>query len=82
MPLPPLGTKNWTIDDYIRYIDQYGDGVQKGNDECALPVEGYFRGTPTSIRWAQQIDPEYCPYCGNQIHNIESECPQCGYCAL
>jgi hypothetical protein len=24
MPLPPLGTRNWTVRDYIRYIDQHG----------------------------------------------------------
>jgi hypothetical protein len=24
MPVPPVGTKNWTIRDYIRFIDQHG----------------------------------------------------------
>lgn len=32
MPLPPLGTKNWTLRDYIRYIDQCGRWCPDGRD--------------------------------------------------
>ena len=82
MPLPPLGTKNWTVDDFIRYIDQYGRWCPDGQDKCELPEQGSLRDTTTSIGWGQQVDPEYCPYCGSEIFSLESTCSRCGYCAL
>ena len=32
MPFPPVGTKNWTVRDYIRYIDQHGRWCPDGQD--------------------------------------------------
>jgi membrane protease subunit (stomatin/prohibitin family) len=32
MPLRPIGTKNWTIRDYIRFIDQVGRWCPDGKD--------------------------------------------------
>jgi hypothetical protein len=32
IPLPPLRTKNWTVRDYIRYIDQHGRWCPDGQD--------------------------------------------------
>jgi len=36
MPLPPLGTRNWTVRDYIRYIDQHGRWCPYDRDQCEL----------------------------------------------
>jgi hypothetical protein len=36
MPLPPMGTKNWTTRDYIRFIDQHGRWCPEGKDACEL----------------------------------------------
>jgi hypothetical protein len=36
MPLRPLGTKNWTVREYIRYIDQHGRWCPDGRDQCEL----------------------------------------------
>ena len=39
MPLRPLGTKNWTIRDYIRFIDQVGRWCPKGKDKGIEPYQ-------------------------------------------
>lgn len=39
MPLPPLGTKNWTTRDFIRFIDQHGRWCPSGRDACELNDE-------------------------------------------
>jgi len=36
MPLPPKGTKNWLVRDYIRFIDQYGKWCPDDSDHCEL----------------------------------------------
>ena len=36
MLLPPVGTKNWTVRDYIRFIDQYGKWCPEESDHCEL----------------------------------------------
>ena len=36
MPLPPLGTRNWTVRDYIRYIDQHGRWCPDDRAQCEL----------------------------------------------
>ena len=39
MPLRPLGTKNWTIRDYIRFIDQVGRWCPEGKDKGIEPYQ-------------------------------------------
>ena len=36
MPMPPKGTKNWLVRDYIRFIDQYGKWCPEDSDHCEL----------------------------------------------
>ena len=37
VPLRPLGTKNWTIRDHIRFIDQVGRWCPKDKDNGITP---------------------------------------------
>jgi len=39
MPLRPLGTKNWTIRDYIRFFDQVGRWCPDGKDKGIEPYQ-------------------------------------------
>ena len=39
MPLRPLGTKNWTIRDYIRFIDQVGRWCPKDKHKGIEPYQ-------------------------------------------
>jgi hypothetical protein len=54
MPLPPLGTKNWTVTDFIRYIDQSGRWCPEGNDSCELYDESTINNSQTTTNrlWA------------------------------
>ena len=49
MPLPPLGTKNWIVRDYIRYIDQHGRWCPDGRDQCELPDESTLDNLHTIV---------------------------------
>jgi hypothetical protein len=49
MPLPPLGTKNWTTRDYIRFIDQHGRWCPRGRDTCELYDENKPNNSPMSF---------------------------------
>lgn len=70
MPLPPMGTKNWLVRDYIRYIDQRGRWCPDGRDRCELPDEGTLGNLQTSSSQLQAVEPEHCPYCGYIIAGI------------
>ena len=39
MPVRPLGTKNWTIRDYIRFIDQMGRWCPEDKDKGIEPYQ-------------------------------------------
>ena len=39
MPLRPLGTKNWTTRDYIRFIDQLGRWCPEDTDKGIEPYQ-------------------------------------------
>ena len=82
MPLPPLGTKNWLVRDYIRYIDQHGRWCPDGRDQCELPDESTLSNLHTSLSQLQAVETEYCPYCGNILVGSDSKCSRCGYCVL
>jgi hypothetical protein len=82
MPLPPLGTRNWTVRDYIRYIDQHGRWCPDGGDRCELPDESTLGQLHTSLKQPQSVESEDCPYCGNIIVGSGSKCSRCGYCVL
>lgn len=49
MPLPPLGTKNWTVPDFIRYIDQAGRWCPEGKDSCELYEEKVIENLQTPV---------------------------------
>jgi hypothetical protein len=51
MPLPPLGTKNWTVRDFVRYIDQHGRWCPDGRDHCDLYRESPLGNLPSSLNW-------------------------------
>ena len=82
MPLPPLGTKNWTMRDYIRYIDQRGRWCPDGSNQCELPDASTFDKLRTPLAQLQLVETEHCPYCGNIIVGTDSKCSRCGYCVL
>jgi len=82
MPLPPLGTRNWTVRDYIRYIDQHGRWCPDGRAQCELPDESTLSDLHTSLDQLQAVEPEQCPYCGNFLVGSDSQCSRCGYCVL
>jgi len=82
MPLPPLGTKNWLVRDYIRYIDQHGRWCPDGRDQCELPNTSTLDNLQPSLSQLQSVETEPCPYCGNIIVGSDSKCPRCGYCVL
>jgi hypothetical protein len=82
MPLPPLGTRNWLVRDYIRYIDQHGRWCPDGRDQCELPDESSLSDLHTSLNQFQAVESEQCPYCGNILSGSDSKCPRCGYCVL
>lgn len=47
MPVPPIGTNNWTIRDYIRFIDQHGRWCPGGDTKaCELNPMGNFNVHP------------------------------------
>jgi hypothetical protein len=80
MPLPPLGTENWTVRDYIRYIDQHGRWCPDGRDQCELYDERTLDKLHTPLIQLQTVVSEYCPYCGNILTASDSKCSRCGYC--
>jgi hypothetical protein len=82
MPLPPLGTKNWLVRDYIRYIDQHGRWCPDGRDQCELPDTSTIDNLQPSLSQLQSVEAEPCPYCGNIIVGSDSKCPRCGFCVL
>ena len=82
MPLPPFGTKNWLVRDYIRYIDQHGRWCLDGRDQCELYDEGTLDNLYTPLTKLQAVEPEYCTYCGNILIGSDSKCSRCGYCVF
>jgi hypothetical protein len=82
MPLPPLGTKNWTVRDYIRYIDQRGRWCPDGSNQCELPDASTHDKLHTPLKQLQSVENEHCPYCGNIFAGSDSKCSRCGYCVL
>jgi hypothetical protein len=82
MPLPPLGTKNWTVRDYIRYIDQHGRWCPDGRDQCELPDTSTLDNLHPSLSQLQSVETDHCPYCGNIVVGSDSKCPRCGHCVL
>jgi hypothetical protein len=36
MPMPPMGSQNWLMRDYIRFIDENGRWCPEGGDSCEL----------------------------------------------
>jgi hypothetical protein len=57
MPLPPLGTKNWTMRDYIRFIDQHGRWCPEGKDKWELYDKSSPNDLLTSLNQLQAIVP-------------------------
>lgn len=55
MPLPPLGTKNWTMRDYIRFIDQHGRWCPEGKDKWEPYDESSLNDSLTSFNQLQFI---------------------------
>lgn len=45
MPVPPVGTKNWTTRDYIRFIDQHGRWCP-GSDATTCELDSMGNGRP------------------------------------
>ena len=82
MPLPPLGTRNWTVRDYIRYIDQHGRWCPDNRDQCELYGWGTLNSLQSSFNRIQVRTCEYCPHYGNILAEIDSKCPICGYWVL
>jgi hypothetical protein len=46
MPLRPFGTNNWTMRDYIRFIDQHGRWCPDGRDRRELHNENTHNKSP------------------------------------
>lgn len=45
MPVPPIGTHNWTVRDYIRFIDQHGRWCPGSEAKtCELNTVGNYNG--------------------------------------